>query len=196
MTMSARLVRSVTALFLSAFFISTAQAEEFSWFGDRADGNWLLGLKGASIQNGRVGHEDSSNSALVLGYNFSGPHNLSGSSSLELEFSSAFDEGDILNNGHFGAPGEWKSDTLGLYFTYRSSGSVYFLGKVGALKSDVSTTVGGLELEEQDTSLSYGGGLGLHLGDSGNFNLELEFIGTSGDNDLNMITLGGIYRFE
>ena len=186
------------SLCLPLLLVNATQAEEFTWFGNHeADGDWSVGLKGASMNTGRAGHDDSTNSAVVLGYQFSKLLGVPGSSGLELEISNAFDEGDILSDGQFGAPGEWSSNTLGLYFTYRSPGTVYFLGKVGALKTDVTTTIGtSADFKEQDTSFSYGGGLGLNLGRTGNFNVELEFVGSSGDNDINMITLGGHYRFE
>lgn len=196
MKTSIRLFKSVTSLLLLFTLCHNTYADEFTWFGNKAEGNWLIGLKGSSVQSGRIGHDDSSNSSVLLGYKFSGLDKFGGTSSLEFEMSNAFDEGDILNGGQFSGPGEWKSNTVGVYITYRGKGSVYALGKIGALKTDVSTTIGNVEQEEQDTSLSYGGGLGLNLGESGNFNVELEFVGSSGDNDINMITLGGIYRFE
>jgi hypothetical protein len=197
MTTSGRRSKLAAILLAATLITPAAFAEEFTWFGHEKQGNWLLGLKGASLQNGRPGHDDASNSAVLLGYRFAPMGRLPGSASLEFEFSNSFDEGDVINGGHFGVPGQWSSDTVGLYYTYRSPGTVYFLGKFGALKTDITTSVANSgELSEQDTSFSYGGGIGLHLGQSGNFNVELEFVGSSGESEINMINLGGIYRFD
>lgn len=176
---------------------STASADQFTWFGETADGNWLLGAKVESVGSGRRGYDDAANFGIIFGYEFSRPIGLEGTSSIEFEYTDSFDNGDVADDSLFGIGGDWQSENIAMFFTYRTPGNVYFKGKLGVLRSDLRTNLDGLEPEtEQDTSFSYGAGLGLKLGQTGNFNLELEFVGSSGDNDLNMISVGGIYKFR
>jgi hypothetical protein len=169
--------------------------EQITFFGNPAPGQWLLGLKGMSVQNGRTGYGDASGAGFVVGYEFARPIGIDGSSSIELEYGDSWDDGSIDGDSVFGAPGDWNSESFGLYFAYRTPGTVYFMGKMGGLKSDVRSNVPGFSVKESDTSFSYGGGLGLRLGRQNSFNVELEFVGSSGDNDVNMINLGGVLRF-
>ncbi len=187
-----------TALALTAALgASSAAADDFTWFGQRADGNWLAGAKVESVSHGRGGYDDASGLGLLFGYEFSRPIGLDGTSSVELEFTDTLEEGDVGSDSIFGTGGEWDSENLALFFTYRTPGNVYFKGKIGALRSEVTTRLDGVPgVTEQDTSFAYGAGLGLKLGQTGNFNLELEFVGTSGDNDLSIISLGGLYKFR
>lgn len=176
---------------------STASAQNFTWFGETADGNWLAGMKVESVGHGRRGYDDAANVGLLFGYEFSRPIGLEGTSSIEFELTDSFDKGDVADDSLFGVGGDWQSENIALYFTYRTPGNVYFKAKIGALRSDVTTSLDGSpSVKEQDTSFSYGAGLGLKLGASGNFNVELEVVGSSGDNDLNMVSVGGIYKFQ
>lgn len=176
---------------------STASAQDFTWFGETADGRWLAGMKVESVGHGRRGYDDAANVGLLFGYEFSRPIGFDGTSSIEFELSDSFDNGDVADDSIFGVGGDWQSENIAVFFTYRTPGNVYFKAKIGALRSDVTTSLDGLpSVSEQDTSFSYGAGLGLKVGATGNFNVELEFVGTSGDNDLNMISVGGIYKFQ
>lgn len=194
MTFAGRLKATLATICL--FGTTPALADDFTWFGQTADGNWLAGVKVESAGHGRRGYEDSANVGIVLGYEFSRPIGLDGTSSIEFELTDSFDKGKVADSGIFGTVGVWQTENIGVHFAYRTPGNVYFKAKIGAIRSDVTTTLSGLPpVREQDTSFSYGGGFGLKLGESGNFNVELEFVGTSGDNDLNIISIGGIYRF-
>ena len=195
MSFSGPLKCSVAAICLLG--AAPAFADEFTWFGQTADGNWLGGVKVESVGHGRRGYDDSANIGIVLGYEFSRPIGLDGTSSIEFELTDSFDKGKVADSGVFGMVGEWQTENLGIHFAYRTPGNVYFKAKVGALRSNVTTMLSGLpSFREQDTSFSYGGGFGVKLGDTGNLALELEFSGTSGDNDLNIISIGTIYRFR
>ena len=133
---------------------------------------------------------------LVFGYLFSRPLGVPGTASIEFEYSASVDRGNVDPSAGFGVAGDWKSENIGMYFGYRSPGNVYFLGRLGLLSTDVTSDLEGVApFDEQDTSFSYGAGLGLQLGNSGRFAMELEFLGSSGDNDINMVTLGGLYLF-
>jgi hypothetical protein len=184
---------AVTALFGA----SSASAQNFTWFGETADGNWLAGVKVESVGHGRSGYEDSANIGLLFGYEFSRPIGLNGTSSIEFEYTDSFDKGRVADDSIFGSGGVWQSENIAMYFTYRTPGNVFFKAKLGALRSDVTTKLDGIEgVREQDTSFAYGAGLGVKAGQSGNLNIELEFTGSSGDNDLNIISVGGIYKFQ
>jgi len=189
-------VAILLTLTLGNFAHAQDKDEGFTWFGQKADGEWMAGIKMSSIQNGRGGYDNASNIGLVLGYQFSRVIGNEGRSSIEFEMSNSFDNGNVSQNAGFGANGDWSKDNLGLYFTYRGTGSVYFMGKLGFLKSEVMTNLDGMaRFTEQDTAFSYGMGVGLHLGKEGNFNLEAEFIGATGTNDMNAISIGGVYLF-
>lgn len=194
MTIAGRL--KPTLALVTLLGATTAFAEEFTWFGQTADGHWLTGLKVESVNHGRGGYEDAANVGILFGYEFSRPIGFDGASSIEFEFSDTFDKGDVSDSSIFGIGGDWQSENIGVYFTYRTPGTVYFKAKLGALRSDVTTKLDATDaVREQDTSFSYGAGLGVMLGAEGNFDVQLEVVGSSGDNDLNMISLGGIYRF-
>jgi hypothetical protein len=191
--------RTLVAATVLCGAITAAQAAEddgFTWFGQSADGNWMLGTKIASVGNGRGAYDDAANLGIIFGYRFERPLDVAGTASIEFEYSNSFDNGNISSSSGFGVGGDWQSEHLGMYFGYRTPGNVYFLARLGALSTDVTTNLDGLSrFSEQDTSFSYGAGLGLLLGETGNFNVELEFLGSSGDNDINMITIGGTYIF-
>ncbi|GJL80463.1 MAG: hypothetical protein DHS20C01_00970 [marine bacterium B5-7] len=179
-----------------ALVTGTASADDFTWFGESADGKWLTGLKLESIDNSRTGYRDASNLGLLFGYEFSRPIGLDGTSSFEFEYSGSIDDGTISDSSFFGVGGEWDVENIGLYFTYRTPGNVYFKGKLGVLHSDIETRLNnGVSGVEKDTSFSFGAGLGLKLGIDDNFRLEAELVGSSGDNDINTISIGGLYRY-
>jgi hypothetical protein len=190
--------RIQSALALTAVLAaSNAAADDFTWFGQTADGNWLAGIKVESVDNGRSGYDSAANVGLLFGYEFSRPIGLDGTSSIEIDFTDSFDSGGISDDSIFGVGGEWDTQNIGVHFTYRTPGNVYFKAKLGAIRSEVTSKLDGIgDAKESDTSFSYGAGLGLKMGQTGNFNMELELVGTSGDNDLTMISLGGIYKFR
>ncbi len=197
MAISGRLLTSAAFLLFFSLSANTANAEEFTWFGQSATGNWLAGIKGSSVQNSRQGYKDAMNVGLLFGYQFSRPLGIGGTSAIEFEYSDSFDSGDVSDDSLFGVGGEWDVETMGVNFTYRTVGNVYFLAKLGGTRTDVRTEPNGSpRLKETDTSFSYGAGLGLKLGQTGNFSLELEFVGVNSDTDLSFISLGGIYLFQ
>lgn len=187
-------IRIVVATFLlMAISANTAISQEgTTWFGDSADGQWLVGVKLGSINNDAPGFEDASLTTLVLGYQFSRQVGTDGTASLELEIGKS-DDAD-LNNGLPGS--EWEAETLGLFINYRTAGDVYFKVKLGLMSTDIEARTGRLAtLDVSDTNFAYGAGFGVILGQRQNINLELDWTGSSGDNDVNLINLGGLVRF-
>ncbi len=185
---------AVNSLLLASLTLSAAE-KGTTWFGDTADGEWLLGIKVGQIDNDSTSSTEGFGTAqiatLVLGYQFSRPVGDTGSSSVELELGESYD------SGQFGAVGEWDASTIGLYINYRTAGTVYFKTKLGFLKSHVDTKTGTVDttVRNKDAAFSYGLGLGVLLGQRENVNLEIEWVGTSGDNNLNTVNLGGQVRF-
>ena len=177
------------ALLLLPVSMVNAQ-ESTTWFGHSADGQWLVGVKLGKIENNRAGNfDDADNYTLVLGYQFARAIGTDGSATIELELG---DSDDADFDSHiFGS--QWSVRTAGLFMTYRTPGTVYFKGKVGILHSDLDFN--DVLPDQDDTNFAIGAGFGILLGAKQNFNLEVEYTGTSGDNDLNIWNLVGLARF-
>ena len=172
---------------------SAFSAEEATWFGQRPAGKWMVGVKGGSVKNGNADFDNASNAGVLLGYQFARPVGFNGSAAIEFEGTSSHDDGDIRSTSTFGAPGRWDVDMYGLFFAYRTPGTVYFKGRLGGVQSDVTSKFVGSTLTQDETSLAGGAGLGVKLGEWGT--IELEWTGDSGTNDIQMISLGGILQF-
>jgi hypothetical protein len=139
------------------------------------------------MQSDTDGFGDATNAGVVLGYRFSRAiGGIGGSSSIEAEFTTSVDDGDLSN-----AAGTWDVDTYALFFTYATPGTVYFKGKLGGMTTDVSTSLAGVENDA--SGFAYGLGLGVRAGESGRF--EVEYTGVTGDNNINFLSLGGMYEF-
>ena len=174
------------ALALSIPSLAVAD-EEGTFFGQDATGKWIVGLKAGVIQSDTDGFGDATNAGVVLGYRFSRAiGGIGGSSSVEAEFTTSVDDGDFSNGA-----GTWSVDTYALFFTYATPGTVYFKGKLGGMTTDVSTSISGVENDA--SGFAYGLGLGVRAGESGRF--ELEYTGVTGDNNLNFLSLGGMFEF-
>lgn len=191
---------AVAAILMLGIQTTAQAAEEPTFFGQTADGHWLVGLKAMNVENNRGGFSDARNIGVVLGYEFARPVGVNGTSTIELEVSDTFDEGGIGIESDIGIPSEWEAKTFGLYFTYKSPGTIYFKGKLGGLKSEIRTRSTAVTTrfteKDSDGGFSYGLGLGARfdLRDT-ELNVELEWTGTSGDNDLNIISLDGLVLF-
>ena len=127
---------------------------------------------------------------IVLGYQFSRPAGDRGRSSIEFEFSTS-DNADINPSGIRG-PGEYDLHTFGVFFNYRSPGTVYFKGKLGLLDSNIDSRFdSGQNVKSNDASIALGLGFGVRLGGNDSRTaLEAEWMSTSGDNDINFYNLG------
>ena len=87
--------------------------------------------------------------------------------------------------------------TFGVFFNYRSPGTVYFKGKLGLLDSNIDTRYdSGEKVKSNDAALALGLGFGVRLGgNDGRTTLEGEWVTTSGDNDINFYNLGANIEF-
>ena len=182
----------IAAMLLLPVAIVSAQ-EGTTWFGDSADGQWLVGVKFGSVINDDPGFSSADITTLVMGYQFAREVGTNGTASLELEWGES--NGAEVNLGIPGA--DWHVSTFGLFFNYRSPGTVYFKTKVGFLSSDIDVGLGGASglPNNSDTNFAYGAGFGVILGGQQNFNIELDWTGASGDNDISLVNLGGHFRF-
>ena len=171
---------------------SAIAQEGTTWFGQPADGQWLVGIKAGQITDDDPGRSDADVYSIVIGYQFAREVGTNGTASIEFEY---FDSDDANTNSGF--PGTtWDARGYGLFFTYRTPGTVYFKARAGLLSSDLREEVGSVRLAtSRDTSFAYGAGLGLVLGQKQNVNLELDWTGTSGDNDISLVQLGGLVKF-
>ncbi len=184
-----RIFPLASALLVLCTFSVQAQ-EGTTWFGQPADGQWLVGVKLGQVSNNNPGFSNADNTTVVLGYQFAREVGVKGTASIEFEFSESDDA--LTNSGGFGS--KWEVSTFGLFLNYRSPGTVYFKTKLGILTSDIESPTGTFA-SRTDSSFAYGAGIGLRLGERQNFNLELDWTGTSGDNDIDIVSLGGTIAF-
>ncbi len=177
---------------LAASSLSIADPQT-TWFGEVADGQWLAGIKLGAIVPDFDGYDDAATiAAVVVGYQFSRPIGDRGSASIELELGTS-DTANITNSGFEGS-GDYDIHTAGLFFNYRSPGTVYFKGKVGVLDSNIDSRFdSGKNVKSNDASFALGLGLGVHVGKR--TTIEGEWVSTSGDNDINYYNLGANIAF-
>lgn len=171
--------------------------EPMTWFGETAEGEWLAGVKLGVAQPDLDGYDNATMGTLVVGYQFARPAGDRGTSSIEMEVGFS-NTPDIQVNGVNGAA-EYDLHTFGVFFNYRSPGTVYFKGKLGVIDSNIDTRYpdGSKALEKlNDTAIAFGLGAGVRLGgNDGRTTLEAEWVSASGDNDINYYNLGGTIEF-
>lgn len=191
-TLSKSLSRILLATTLAFAFSATSYAQSDGrgpFFGKDAPGKWIVGAKLAKVENDADETEDTEGVGIVLGYEFARPVGAYGTSTIEFEYIKT-DDGDIAD----GVLGEWDADIYSVFFTYRSAGTLYFKGKIGAQYSSVDISIPGLiSLEADDTSLALGVGLGYRVSDLGV--IELEYTKDSGDNDIGVLGLNALLEF-
>jgi len=187
------MVLAITGASVTTSFSGTTLAAEPTWFGETADGTWLVGADFGAAQIGRNGHQDTSNAGITVGYEFSRPVGLGGSSTIELSLSTSTSDGGIGFDSIYGTTGSWNVDTQSLFFTYKTPGTVYFKGKLGGIQSSIRSHGRTFNSKEDDTSLGFGAGLGLRPWK--NVTFEAEYTGASGTNDINLITIGARIGF-
>ncbi len=191
-TIKPLLVASLLALSISS--PSIADTQSTTWFGEEADGQWLAGIKFGVTENNAAGYNSASTGTVVVGYQFSRPIGEGGTASIEVELGTS-ETSNIGIGNEFGATGKWKTDTTALFFTYRSPGTVYFKGKAGILDSNINSKFPLGSVESNDANFAFGVGVGLRVGGERDVSVEAEWVGTSGDHDLNQFNLGAHMAF-
>jgi opacity protein-like surface antigen len=170
-----------------------AQAAEPTWFGDQpAKGRWLIGVKTGLMKHEGADIDDATNTGFVFGYTFAKPIGKSGSASIEFEFTDTTDDGVFGADSFVGQPGIWNINTKAVYLAYRSGGTVYLKGKVGAVVGEAkfNTTSGLGDVSFDHAQAAFGAGLGFRITD--NFSAEFEYTFNQGKNDINYVS-GGLY---
>ena len=184
-----RLASKLLSLMLLAVSVSNtahAAGNDGTFFGNKAKGKWLIGVKAAKIDNNLEDLEDADGLGIILGYEFDKPIGDNGTSTVELEYVQA-DDTDLFGFGTYDA------DILNLFFTYRSAGTLYYKAKGGLTYTDIRIDTPGLVDSFEDVSFAFGIGLGYHVGDLGV--VELEYSLDTGDSDLGMIGVNALLEF-
>lgn len=190
------LLGGLTVLTATTALAQSGPREDGTFFGYEARGKWMVGIKAAKVQNSEADFGDATNVGFLFGYTFARPIGINGTAAIEFEGTGTASDGDIgpeSNLAAAGTSGEWDVDTLAIFFAYRTPGVVYFKGKLGGMQSKVSAKLPGGNVDQDDFSFAYGAGLGVRLGTMGR--IEAEYTGASGDNDIGLISLGGILEF-
>lgn len=157
------------------------------FFGNEAKGKWIIGVKGAKIDNNVEDIKDADAVGLVLGYEFDKPiGNLGGSSTFELEYVT----GDTTN---LRGIGNYEVNVLNAFFTYRSAGKLYYKLKAGLSYTDILVTTPAFDNSFEDVSLAGGLGLGYRVGDYGV--VELEYSADTGDAEVGVLGLNALLEF-
>ena len=167
-----------------------AQDSETTWFGEVAEGEWLAGIKLGAMSPDIEGFDDAGAATLVFGYQFARPAGDRGRSSIEVEL--GVSEYSDINATEARGTGEYDAHTFGVFFNYRSPGTVYFKGKAGILDSNIDAQYdSGLDEKYHDTAFAYGLGFGVRLGGSDSRStLEAEWMAATGDTDVQFYNLG------
>ncbi|NOZ10923.1 MAG: porin family protein [Gammaproteobacteria bacterium] len=172
-------------------------AESPTWFGKKATGTWMAGIKAGNMINEGTDFSDSSNVGLLVGYTFAKPiGDAGGSTSVEFEMTTSADRGTFGNNSALATTGKWDVESKALYVAYRSAGTVYFKGKLGGVIADITTErdSGATSNDTvEDAKVSLGAGLGMRISEKAN--IELEWASGIGENDINYVSLGAVFNF-
>jgi len=183
---------ALTICFTTALVSTKSMAQESPdgpFFGKRAAGKWIIGVKAGKIDANNQNIDDADAFGVVLGYEFDKSiGNFGGKSSFELEYFTG-DETTIDGLGSY------EADILNAFFTYRSAGTLYYKLKLGLSYSEivVNTPISFTSFESDDVSIAAGVGLGYRIGEYGQ--IELEYSQDSGDNDLGTYGVNALLQF-
>ena len=194
------LLFAATCMTMNSSFAADDKSGPF--FGHKAAGTWIVGLKAANIDTNVPDAKDTTGVAVVLGYEFAKSVG-DGTSSVELEYIIG-DEQDVTQVAGIGPippvgltqriSGTYETDIINLYFTYRSPGDLYYKVKGGLSYVDLNVSPEiVLDRDFEDASLAAGIGLGYRFLDRGA--IELEYSQTTGDADIGILGLNGMLRF-
>jgi len=144
-------------LVLPAVLVSlSVSATEFDqpgdgpFFGEDANGQWLIGAKYVDMNNSDdgLGEEEARNAGLILGYEFARPV-WKGKAAFEFQYLPSVSWGDVngadsSNPSIYPNGGRWENPVYSGYVAYRTAGKIYAKGKVGIVASrfKIETTWG------------------------------------------------------
>lgn len=163
-----------------------ADSNTGAFFGKKAAGKWIIGGKIAKIDLNTPDLDDVDAAGIVIGYEFaSSIGDLGGTSTVELEYITGDDIAGIGTN--------LDVDVANLFFTYRSAGTLYYKLKGGLSYANFDINTFGVDSEFEDTSATFGVGLGYRIGDLGV--VEVEYSADTGDSDLGVIGVNALLEF-
>ena len=160
------------------------------FFGETANGQWLIGAKYVDMNNSDdgIGEEEARNAGIILGYEFNRPV-WKGKAAFEFQYLPSIEWGDVngansSNPSIYPGGGRWENPLYSGYVAYRTPGSVlYGKAKVGIVASRYKIELNdGSVIQENKTQVGFGLGLGVHIGR--HFDLELEYEGNQGKSQL------------
>ncbi len=191
------------ALLVCTPLLGTAHAAESNgegaFFGKSAEGKWIIGGKVANIDPNIADVSDADGVGIVLGYEFARPVGDNGSSTFELEYITT-DTADLTPFGP--SFGQYETDVVNLFFTYRTAGKLYFKVKGGLSYVDrnvlgapfgVLTDSGDVLAGGEDVSLAAGLGFGLRVTEHGA--IEIEYSQDSGNIDNGIFGVNAFLKF-
>ena len=194
------------------------------FFGETANGQWLIGAKYASMMNSDDGLDSATNAGVILGYEFARPV-WKGKAAFEFEYLPSTDWGNVngAESSDYPLGGRWENPVYSGYVAYRTPGSVlYGKAKVGIVASrfKIETVNGpqqevavldpetgeptgatelvgpypGTEKIVQENKTQVGYGLGLGVHVGKHFDLELEYEGNQGKSQLYNFGINAIVK--
>ena len=124
---------------LSATATKFDQPGDGPFFGETANGQWLIGAKYADMNNrdDGLGQDSATNAGIILGYEFARPV-WKGKAAFEFQYLPSTDWGEINGTASEEYPlgGRWENPLYSGYIAYRTPGSVlYGKAKVGIVAS-------------------------------------------------------------
>ncbi len=163
-------LKKLSILLCSAalMFATAAQSEESAAY---------FGVKAGVLFPDLDDLEEAYNAGLTVGYG-------RGAFAGEAEFTTT------LFPGESALPGvEWDMTTLALYGVYRSPGKVYFKLKAGGLYEQVTFNAMGVNLQDKETGVSAGLGMGYRIDNQARVEVEYTMV----DEDVSLLTLGYLF---
>ncbi|MFW2441062.1 MAG: outer membrane beta-barrel protein [Arenicellales bacterium] len=149
-TFAQLLVLPAVLVSLSASATELDQPGDGPFFGEDANGQWLIGGKLASMNNSDDGisQDSAQNAGIILGYEFARPV-WKGKAAFEFQYLPSVSWGDVngadsSNPSIYPNGGRWENPVYSGYVAYRTPGKIYAKGKVGIVASrfKIETTWG------------------------------------------------------
>lgn len=142
-----------------------------------ADSPAYFGVKAGAMLPDIDDMDALSNAGMTLGYG-------RGAFAAEAELTTTISPGETGLSGV-----QWDITTLALYAVYRSPGTVYLKAKAGALHEKVTFDAAGVSLQDDDSGVSWGLGVGFERGNASRVELEYTVI----DSDVAFLSLGYLF---
>ncbi len=187
---------SVLTLATLCLLSANAAAQQPTWFSDdrTAQGHWMLGFVYGDMLHEGNDFKDATNAGILAGYEFARPILGNGRAAVEFVYTDTSDDGTFGVDSRQATTGTWSLKTIGVYVAARTAGTIYAKGKMGVVVADIDYDRDtGILLQEEESGASFGAGLGFRVNDRAN--IELDYTGSIGINDINYFSLGAMVLF-